>query len=232
MPPWSKSAYIALILLPPSPMLGSWYRAFGSGSRNSRQKVTKTTCKKEEERQILKKGGVKLTLQGRMRGTDLMPSTAVPHLNRSKIPRPLVLLKRSSPHPPAGPRINSQPCSTPRRKTCRKPWGIFFQGHLHVVRQNQPMKLLRLPWRVFVHRRPCRRPKSSKLLRPVLPCAHAFRVFCRLRHKSGAASVGAGPYTPARSIGCKRAIRAFSAGRQNKLASTLLCISCWMSAAA
>jgi len=157
---------------------------------------------------------------------------AILPLNQSRRFCLIVHLKRSNQYPSARPKPSLQPCCMPKPKTCLKTWVSFFQRHLLFVRQNRPLRRLRWLLKGFDLRAYCLSRKSCKPFRPALPCAHAFRGFCRHGHKNNAASVGAGPYTLARSIGCKRAIRVFSAGRQNRLASTRLYISCWTSAAA
>ena len=128
-------------------------------------------------------------------------------------------------------RASRETRAMPKRKTCRKIWGSFFQRHLLFVSQSRPLRASRWLLKGFDSQGHYRKSRNCKPFRPALPCAHVFRGFCRLGHKNGVALAGAGPYTPVRSIGCRRVIRVFSAGRQNKPASTLLCIFCWTSVA-
>ena len=120
----------------------------------------------------------------------------------------------------------------PSPKTCRTTLAHCWRQHSPVSLRNQQPKRLQSLLKAFDRLEHCRKRKSCKRFKPVSHCALGSRAFCRRKRKNGAASGGARPCILVHSIGCKRAIRAFFAKRQNKSVTTPLYTFCWMSAAA
>jgi hypothetical protein len=202
MPSCSRFTSTARTRLQPLPMHVNWHRVSGSGNRNSNKR-------KPEEMELI---------------TLILP------LNQIRIFRLIVHLKRRCLYLPARPKpsYSPVPCRSPRPAS--KP-GELLSTALVLCQAESAFENVTVAVEGFRQSSALRRGKSCKPFRPVLPCEPASKDFYRHRHKNDAASVGAGPYIPARSIGYRREIHGSSAGRWNRLASTLLCISCWTSAA-
>ena len=74
---------------------------------------------------------------------------------------------------------------------------------------------------------PCLQSRSCKRYRPALPCALAFKAFCR-RKRKGDAVLDAGAHcTPIRYTVCRLAMLVFSKRGLCNWASIRLSISCW-----